>query len=162
MATIPETVSDAELARVASLLVRFFGAIHALNCAMPMAAPTLSPHQVRVVMTLVKQPGRTISELAEAVGISLGWASRVVEELEASGHVQRERDRDDRRIVRVSLTPVVQSLAEGTFRERGRVVAEALGAVDPGERVAVERFLERLAAGFERLAGPVGAAPPIA
>src|SRR5439155_6243857 len=115
VASTYETVSDAELGRIASLLVRFFGAVNTLNCAMPKAAPSLSPHQVRVVMTLVKQPGRTISELAEAVGISLGWASRVVEVLEATGHVQRERDPDDRRVVRVSLTPAVQAIAESTF-----------------------------------------------
>ena len=162
MASTYETVSDAELGRIASLLVRFFGAVNTLNCAMPKAAPSLSPHQVRVVMTLVKQPGRTISELAEAVGISLGWASRVVEELEATGHVQRERDPDDRRVVRVSLTPAVQAIAESTFRQRGQVVADALAALGPEEREAVRRFLERLAEGFERLAGRTGTPPPIA
>ena len=161
MSTV-ETASDAELTRIAGLLLRFVGAVNALNCAMPTAAPALSPHQVRVVMTLVGQPGRTISELAESVGISLGWASRVVEELEAGGHVQRERDAEDRRIVRVSLTPSVQALAERTFRQRGQVVADALAALEPGERAAVRGFLERLAEGFERLAGRAGTPPPVA
>jgi DNA-binding MarR family transcriptional regulator len=162
VATIFESVSDAELARTAGLLVRFFGAVNTLNCAMPEDAPSLSPHQVRVVMTLVKQPGRTLSELAEAVGISLGWASRVVEELEATGHVQRERDGDDRRVVRVSLTPAVQALAERMFRQRGAVVAAALAELAPAERAAVQRFLERLVDGFEGLAGGASTPPPIA
>jgi DNA-binding MarR family transcriptional regulator len=162
VARIFASVSEAELARVAGLLVRFFGAINTLNCAMPKATPTLSPHQVRVVMALVKQPGRTISELAEAVGISLGWASRVVEELEAIGHVQRERDAEDRRIVRVSLTPSVQALAENMFRQRGEVVTASLAELSPDERAAVERFLRRLAEGFEGLAGQVSSPPPIA
>jgi len=156
-----EAISDEELTRIAGLLVRFNGAVQALNCAAPAGAPALSPHQIRLVMTLVKQPGRTISELAEAVGISLGWASRVVEELEASGHVQRERDVEDRRVVRVSLTPRVQAAAEAVFRQRGQVVADALAGLADGQRAAVEQFLERLADGFERLAGGARTPPPI-
>jgi DNA-binding MarR family transcriptional regulator len=162
VATIFDSVTDDELTRVAALLVRFNGAVQVLNCAMPKAAPSLSPHQVRVVITLVKRPGRTISELAEAVGLSLGWASRVVEELEATGHVQRERDPEDRRVVRVSLTPPVQAVAEGVFRQRGQVVAAALAELEPAERATVQRFLERLTEGFEQLAGQVGSPPPVA
>jgi len=145
-------VSEQEIAETVGRLVRFYGAIHQLNCAMPHGPHELSPHQVRMVMHLVQHPRRTLSELAEALGISVGWASRVVDELEASGKVSRERGEDDRRVVRVSLSPHVQSLAEAVYTQRSRVVADALAALEPAERAGVASFLDRLAGGMEALA----------
>jgi len=62
-----------------------------------------------------------VGQLASGLGISYGWASRVVEELEAAHYLVRERDTDDRRVVRVRLNPdAVDEVERRTAGEAGQ------------------------------------------
>jgi len=69
------------------------------------ATPALSSHAVRAAIHVYQHGERTVGQLASGLGISYGWASRVVEEMEKAGYLTRERDDDDRRVVRVRLNP---------------------------------------------------------
>ena len=92
--------------------------------------------------THVYQHGeRTIGQLANGLGISYGWASRVVEELEQLGYVQRERDADDRRVVHVRLVGAARDEVERAYRWRSEAVAKALEPLTEGERAGVRLFL---------------------
>jgi MarR family transcriptional repressor of emrRAB len=86
----------------------------------------------------------SVSDLATGVGISRGWASRVVEELERSGYVDRRRSDDDRRIVYVRLSAASAIEIERLYRWRGDAVDAALAPFDPGERLVIRAFLARL------------------
>ncbi len=110
-------------------------------------APTsrpLSGHAVRAAIHVYQHGERTVGQLASGLGISYGWASRVVEELEASGYLQRERDPDDRRIVRVRLNPEKLEEVERAYRWRGRAVEQALEPLTVSEKDAVRAFLRRV------------------
>jgi DNA-binding MarR family transcriptional regulator len=135
------------------LLVRLILANRAVERISPSQGPSLSPHAVRATMHLFQHGQGTVGELAEGLGVSMGWASRIADELERAGHVQRERDALDRRVVRLRLSPPFAHIAEEMYRERGRAVAEALAALRQEEREAVRRFLRRLIEGLEGLAG---------
>jgi DNA-binding MarR family transcriptional regulator len=147
-------ISGDDVARVADLLVRFRMAMDAANCAGPGGVTMPAPHQVRTMINLAHRDGHTLSELAERLGVSLGWASRIVDELEQSGHVVRRRDPDDRRVVRVWLSPETRPVADVIYAQRIGALRRALEVVAPDERPAVERFLGRLVEEFERLADP--------
>jgi len=67
-----------------------------------------------------------------------------VEELEAYRYVTRERDPEDRRVVRVRLNPDALEHVERAYRWRGRAVEEALEPLSESEREAVRAFLRRL------------------
>ena len=75
--------------------------------------------------------------------MSQGWASRVVDEMERAGYVARERDPEDRRVVRVSLVPAAVERVEMAYRWRGDAVEAALEGMTPAERAAVASFLRR-------------------
>ena len=96
---------------------------------------------------------RTVGELAEGLGISYGWASRVASELEASGIVTRTTDATDRRIVRVAIAPEARAMVERAYRWRGDAVARALEALDEPGRQAVRTFLRRTIAELSRADG---------
>jgi DNA-binding MarR family transcriptional regulator len=108
------------------------------------ASTGISAHTVRAAVHVYQHGDRTVGQLASGLGISYGWASRVVEELEATGYAIRERDVDDRRVVRVRLNPLRIQVVERALEWRGRVVEEALAPLDESEREAVCVFLRRV------------------
>lgn len=107
----------------------------------PRSRPPVSAHAIRAAMHIGRHGTRTIGELAEGLGISLGWASRVVSELEASAMVVRTPDRADRRIVHVSLTPKAGAIVERAYLWRAEAIERALAPLDPAGRAAVRLFL---------------------
>jgi DNA-binding MarR family transcriptional regulator len=111
--------------------------------AMPAAAGPASAHVIRAAIHIHDEGPQTIGQLARGLGISQGWASRVVDELERAGYVERERDPADRRVVRVRLTPMAVERVELAYRWRGGAVEAALAGMEPQERAAVAVFLRR-------------------
>jgi len=107
----------------------------------PRSRPPVSAHAIRAAMHIGHHGTRTIGELAEGLGISIGWASRVVSELEASAMVVRTPDRVDRRIVHVSLTPEASAVVERAYLWRAEAIERALASLDPAGRAAVRTFL---------------------
>jgi DNA-binding MarR family transcriptional regulator len=107
-------------------------------------SPALSNHAVRAAIHIYQHGERTIGQLASGLGISYGWASRVVEELEAVDYVIRERDVDDRRVVRVRLNPEKLKDVERAYEWHGRAVEDALDPLTESQREAVRVFLRRV------------------
>jgi DNA-binding MarR family transcriptional regulator len=104
----------------------------------------VSTHAVRAAIHVYQHGERTVGQLATGLGISYGWASRVVEELEAAGYAIRERDTEDRRVVRVRLDPGKIDEVERAYQWRGDTVRAALAPLNDSERDAVRVFLRRL------------------
>ena len=119
------------------------GALEA--AANPRSGPggPLTSHVIRAAIHVYDNGPQTISQLAVGMGISQGWASRVVDEMERAGYLQRERDPDDRRVVRVRLVPAAVERVEMVYRWRGDSVEAALEGMSAAERAAVTAFLRR-------------------
>jgi DNA-binding MarR family transcriptional regulator len=104
----------------------------------------VSGHAVRAAIHVYQHGERTVGQIASGLGISYGWASRVVEELETVGYVIRERGDTDRRVVRVRLNPDALDEVERAYHWRGRTVEEAMKGLSETERKAVRLFLRRV------------------
>ena len=146
-------ISRAQIVGISELLVRLILASRAVERISPSKGPGLSPHAVRAAMHLFQHGRGTVGELADGLGVSMGWASRIADELERAGHIRRERDPLDRRVVRLRLSAHFARVAEELYQQRGAAVAAALATLGPEERDVVGRFLRRLIEGFETLAG---------
>jgi DNA-binding MarR family transcriptional regulator len=112
---------------------------------------TISPKLVRALLYLAQHGGKamTVGELAEGVGVSLGWASRVADELVAAGLLERVRDDRDRRVVQLQLTPRASVISSRLWSDREEAIMAALSEIFPEERAVVARFLRRLTAELE-------------
>jgi len=121
--------------------------------------PGPSPHAIRAVIHLHQHPGRTIGELGEGLGISVGWASRIVHELEVAGLIERDVDPADRRVVHVRLTPGANVLVEDVYRWRSGAIETALAALDEPGRAAVRAFLRCAVEELSRAGRARGRAP---
>jgi DNA-binding MarR family transcriptional regulator len=104
----------------------------------------VSAHAVRVAIHIYQHGERTVGQVASGLGISYGWASRVVDEAEASGYLIRERDVDDRRVVRVRLNPDRLEEVKHASEWRGQAVQQALEPLSETEGKAVRLFLQRV------------------
>ena len=157
--TRPVPASDTTL-ETSRLLVEFLHAAYAtrrLDAEARSGEPTngrakthgiqsvaLSAHAVRAAIHVYQHGERTVGQLAAGLGISYGWASRVVEELEAAGYATRERDANDRRVVRVRLDPARVGEVEQAYHWRSESVGAALEPLADSDRAAVRAFLRRL------------------
>lgn len=112
----------------------------------------MEPHEIRAAVHLAGRDDATIGELARASGITIGWASRVVDALERRGHVERRRDERDGRVTRIRLSETARAMIERTYRWRGEVIERRLAELTPDQRAAVARFLAGVANDLE--AGP--------
>ena len=131
------------------LIVELLNSGHATRrsdaAALPGSAHAhVSPHAIRAAIQLYQHGEMTIGELGQGLGISRGWASRVIEELEVAGYVERERRLDDRRVVKVRLRPASIAEVERAYRWRGDAVEAALEPFDDAERIVIQRFLRRV------------------
>ncbi len=106
----------------------------------------ISNAQVRAVVHLAEYGPQTMGELAQGLRITTPSTTGLINPLVDMGLVQRERDDEDRRVVRVSLTQKAQTMAGHVLAQRRREVEQALDGMDEEARL---HFLE----GLQRLAG---------
>jgi DNA-binding MarR family transcriptional regulator len=122
----------------------------------------ISPKLVRALLYLAQHGGRalTVGELAEGIGVSLGWASRVADELVSLGLLERVRNENDRRVVQLQMTPGAAAVSGRLWSDREAAIVSALSEVSPEERPLIARFLRKLTAELEMHAAKSPATRP--
>jgi DNA-binding MarR family transcriptional regulator len=111
---------------------------------------------LRALAEIVRLPGITSAQLAQALGVRPATASNLLKLLEARTLVARAREARDQRVVRLHATGKGARLADSTGA--GGELSVALAALDARE-------LEALGAGLAALARqlpPTGGAPSLA
>lgn len=109
--------------------------------------PLLDPYgitypQYLALVALSGRDGQTVSELGERLHLESNTLTPLIKRLEAAGLVTRTRDKQDERVVRLSLTEAGGKLAEEAL---GCVPAEVLKATGM-DRAALESLNGELAA----------------
>src|SRR5690606_1779885 len=90
--------------------------------------------------------------LARRMGLSRSAVTGLVDDMVRSGLVRREDDPDDRRIIRLALTPDGETALQRMLACRARVVADALGSVSAAETEALLTGLEQLVERMQAMA----------
>lgn len=72
----------------------------------------LSYTQYVVLVALLRENGLTVGRLSDLLGLDSGTLSPLLKRLEARGLLERRRDREDERIVRVELTAAGEELRD--------------------------------------------------
>ena len=97
-----------------------------------------------VLATLSARGPCGITQLADAERISQPAMTTLVGRLERDGLVARQSCPDDRRAVRITLTPQGQAELADIRRARGRALAALLDHLDDADRAALEAALPAL------------------
>lgn len=95
----------------------------------------------------------TAGRLAEITGLTTGAVTGIVDRLERSGHVRRERGSEDRRkvIIQPIRTPEHDQAAGGIFAPLLRAVEEDLAGYSEDELALILGFMDRHAATLQRI-----------
>jgi DNA-binding MarR family transcriptional regulator len=98
----------------------------------------LATAQVDLLRAVRLRSGITIGEAAAELHIAPNTASTLAQQLVTAGLVAREPDPDDRRAVRLVLTPAAERRMAAWHDRRQGVLDSALQRLSPGDRAAVE------------------------
>lgn len=90
-----------------------------------------------ILLRLERSPGLTQKELAQLLEVEPMTVARLVDRLEASGHVRRCPDPDDRRVWRLKLTPAAAPLVKEIWQARDQMSALLVGDALTPEALAV-------------------------
>jgi DNA-binding MarR family transcriptional regulator len=104
----------------------------------------LSVPQFRTLVFLSRNPGASLSAMAEFVGLSLPAASRLVEGLVRKNFVERRIPPSNRRVVALSISTRGQRSVSTARRATVRKLAEVLASLRGDQRVAIQRALRTL------------------
>jgi DNA-binding MarR family transcriptional regulator len=109
------------------------------------SAEDLTLAQYYMLLPLNTESAVPVSRLAQYAGVAAPTATRMIDSLERSGAVRRERTHDDRRTVLVSLTPSGGELMARKQQELARRRRTLYERLEPDEREPSERLLRHLA-----------------
>jgi MarR family transcriptional regulator, organic hydroperoxide resistance regulator len=109
------------------------------------SAEDLTLAQYYMLFPLTGEAALPVSRLAHYAGVAAPTATRMIDSLERSGLVRRERTHDDRRTVLISLTPTGHELMGRKQQELARRRRTLYERLEPDEREPSERLLRHLA-----------------
>lgn len=110
----------------------------------------LTPTQLAALATIDRSGPLPIGALADEEQIGAPTATKIVDKLEASGHVARAADASDRRVTRVQITPAGHQLLTELRARKTAWLSTRLAELSPDDLAA----LDAAAAVLERLAAP--------
>lgn len=119
----------------------------------------MSSAKLWMMWEIMNNPGLKVSELADALIIHASTCSNLLDKLQASGLVRRDRDESDQRTVRVYLTDEGKKmLAQAPRPARGRV-SEGLSRLSGAHLRELDDGLANLVSTIESLDDEAGMLP---
>lgn len=93
--------------------------------------------QYRALVLLASCGPRRVLDLAQALTVNQSTATRMCDRLDRKGLIVRERPRDNRRTVIVTISPAGRELVAAVTRRRRTEIRAILRAMPPQERAAL-------------------------
>ncbi len=139
-------VTDPAIAAAVHCYVKLLRASKAVAARVEprLAGAGLTLTQLGVLEAILHKGPLTHRDLGRKVLTSAGNMTDVVDKLEARGLVLRVRAADDRRQVRVELTPPGQALIEDVFPRHAADIAQAMGGLTGEELTQLGDLLRKL------------------
>ena len=110
----------------------------------PVHRAEITPEQYWLLRLLRRRGALSISELAEKLGVTGSSITTACKRLEKAGLVMRERQSDDERMVRVTLTEQGIARVEAWQEQRRELLAHLLAPLAQDEQDALQQLLERI------------------
>jgi DNA-binding MarR family transcriptional regulator len=114
----------------------------------------LSHAQFELLIELQERGGLSAGELAQAARLAPGTVTQMLDGLAESGHVERARSEQDRRVVVSRLTPLGERQIEVKRQAWKGRWQDALEGLSERDLRSATRVLERLGEMFEETAPP--------
>lgn len=153
LAGVVESCRMHDIARTANLLGAAALALTDLTLGEAARTAHLSTSSAAALVTLLGDPGLSVSELGRRVGLTQPAAARMVDALEADALVERAPSTVNRRWVTVHPTEHGTRLAEHLVRGRNALLADVVAQLDEEDQEELAVLLEKI---LVRVHGHVG------
>ncbi len=110
----------------------------------PVHRAEMTPEQYWLLRILRRAGGMSIGQLAEALGVTGSSVTTACKRLEKMGLVTRERQADDERMVRVTLTTQGMQKIEAWQQQRREFLARLLAPLDQADQEELHRLIGRI------------------
>lgn len=100
--------------------------------------------QASILMMLMHEGRKTMGELAEALGVSKGAATQLLDSLITKGFVERTQDEDDKRIFYISLSRKGRAHFRHVKNRGGRQITQLFDLLDDTELQQIEAITTKL------------------
>ena len=151
---------DEELMKDVDLVVRLNRTMRLLQSRFfkeACADKKLSLPQYTLLAVLGEQGECTMGQLAEPLGITMGAVTSLVDRLIHLGYAARERSTEDRRVVKVRLTPEGRDMLQAVIDRGRKFVVALLKDIKPRDRRTFVRVQQKMVDAFlKKLEGKSG------
>ncbi|HEX5386126.1 MAG TPA: MarR family transcriptional regulator [Gemmatimonadales bacterium] len=148
VALVARDGSEQDVARIVHGLRRIVKALEVYSKEVQRAYGLTGP-QLWALKVLARKGPLAAGALAQVLVVHQSSLSALLHRLEARGLVRRSRDRADRRVVRVALTPRGVTLAERAPEAAQGRLLHALRRMPAGERERIDAAVARLVGAME-------------
>ncbi len=100
--------------------------------------------QLSVISILAKNGKQKVSDISEKMGLSDSTVSGILDRLEQKGIIERKRNKDDRRVVKIYLSNGSQEICQEFHRKREEYFAHLLKELSEQEINDIIKGLEIL------------------
>jgi len=100
--------------------------------------------QLSVISILAKSGEQRVSDISEKMGLSDSTVSGILDRLEQKEILERKRDKDDRRVVKIYLSKGSQKIYQEFHRKRGEYFTHLLKELSDQEIKDIIKGLEIL------------------
>ncbi len=107
-------------------------------------AYTITPPQFVALQWLLELGDMTIGDLSNKMYLAFSTTTDLIDRMERSELVQRVRDEQDRRVVRIHLLAEGERIIEEVIDKRQQYLKEILGQFDENEVANLSILLEKL------------------
>jgi DNA-binding MarR family transcriptional regulator len=139
MSTKPKDMPDSEVS--IDFLVAQVGRLHHKRAHTLLEELGLYHGQPRLLLVLWHEEGQTQSELAERLRVRPATITKMLQRMQEAGFVERHRDDQDQRLVRVYLTDHGHAVQERVQQVWAQMEREVLEGFEPAECDQLRGFL---------------------
>lgn len=146
MATTPATTKQAErlILAVEKIMRRLHGGLSSVWERRKLTKP-----QLITLNCVMRKRECTMSELARMTSMALSALTGIIDRLSAKGLVRRERNGEDRRVVKVLATEKGAAIATEYQQAYLQCIDQVFSRIAPAEREALVSLIEKIAGSFE-------------
>ena len=110
----------------------------------------ITPPQFMVLRHLMDNENCTMSEISDAMDVTLGNMTGMVDRLIRDKYVERNSDPRDRRIVRVNITRKAVEKVKKILDHKIRAMKQMFGILSAKEMQDLFKILEKIASGIKK------------
>jgi DNA-binding MarR family transcriptional regulator len=137
-------MNDWEPERLVGFLINRCGTLLARTANRRFTPEGISLTQWQLLMRLIQCPLATVTEINEHIGHDPGALTRLLDDLETQGLLTRHRCEDDRRVVKLAITPEGECRAQSGKQIMIELLSEVLEPYSKSEVRTFIALLEKL------------------